>query len=87
MCYLVDGKVLLTGDLDGIGLENLLEETGDIKSRVLVFPHHGGVPAGFVGEACASYIKHRCVSNLQQTLTVLGTLLALTLINSLLNVN
>jgi len=39
-----DGEplVLLTGDLDSIGLEYILDAGVDIKSRVLVYPHHGG---------------------------------------------
>lgn len=38
------GQVLLTGDLDTVGLENLLASAPDVRSRVLVFPHHGGSP-------------------------------------------
>jgi competence protein ComEC len=44
----VSGKpiLLLPGDLDHVGLENL-EATGtQMSSRVLVFPHHGGRPGG-----------------------------------------
>lgn len=37
-------EALLTGDLDGIGLDNLLIEHPDPRARVLVFPHHGGRP-------------------------------------------
>jgi competence protein ComEC len=36
--------VLLPGDIDQIGLDNLLEETEDIQARLVVFPHHGGKP-------------------------------------------
>ncbi|NDQ55747.1 MAG: MBL fold metallo-hydrolase [Acidipila sp.] len=35
-------KVLLPGDIDEIGLENLLEAGGDISVEIAVFPHHGG---------------------------------------------
>lgn len=35
---------LLTGDLDNVGLDNLLEEYEDIEADLLVFPHHGGRP-------------------------------------------
>lgn len=35
-------EVLLPGDLDVIGLENLLAEHPEPRARVLVFPHHGG---------------------------------------------
>lgn len=32
----------LAGDIDQIGLDDLLRHEPDIKSQVLVFPHHGG---------------------------------------------
>ncbi len=38
-------RMLLTGDLDAVGLENLLEGLPSIRSDVLVFPHHGGRPS------------------------------------------
>ena len=39
-----DGKpiVLLPGDIDEIGLTNMIEGGGDTRAPVLVFPHHGG---------------------------------------------
>ena len=40
------GEVLLTGDLDYPGLDNLLEENLCLKARMLVFPHHGGRSGG-----------------------------------------
>jgi beta-lactamase superfamily II metal-dependent hydrolase len=36
---------LSTGDLDEIGLENLLMENPNLKSDILIFPHHGGRPS------------------------------------------
>ena len=36
--------VLLTGDIDGTGLEQMRGEKEDISAKVLVFPHHGGLP-------------------------------------------
>jgi beta-lactamase superfamily II metal-dependent hydrolase len=36
--------VVLPGDIDDIGLENLLEYRSSFPAPVLVFPHHGGVP-------------------------------------------
>ncbi|HEV2583348.1 MAG TPA: hypothetical protein VGT44_20990, partial [Ktedonobacteraceae bacterium] len=33
---------LLPGDLDELGLENLLMDQGNIEASVLIFPHHGG---------------------------------------------
>jgi beta-lactamase superfamily II metal-dependent hydrolase len=38
--------VLLAGDLDAAGLEEMLGEGADIRARVLVFPHHGGRSGG-----------------------------------------
>jgi competence protein ComEC len=33
---------LLPGDLDAVGLDNLLEDTTDLAADILVYPHHGG---------------------------------------------
>ena len=35
---------LLPGDLDDVGLDNLLNKCEDIEAQILVFPHHGGLP-------------------------------------------
>jgi beta-lactamase superfamily II metal-dependent hydrolase len=35
-------STLLPGDLDAVGLENLLDSGVDAQAKVLVFPHHGG---------------------------------------------
>ena len=35
---------LLPGDLDGVGLADLMENGTDIRASVLVYPHHGGRP-------------------------------------------
>lgn len=37
---------LLPGDLDSVGLQDLLENGIDISAPVLVYPHHGGRPGG-----------------------------------------
>ena len=37
-------RLLVAGDIDQTGLENLLEGNTDIRADVLVFPHHGGLP-------------------------------------------
>ena len=37
---------LLPGDIDAVGLADLLENGVDIRASVLVFPHHGGRPGG-----------------------------------------
>src|SRR5260370_11167452 len=36
--------VLLPGDMDNIGLDNLLKKQKDIEAHILIFPHHGGSP-------------------------------------------
>lgn len=33
---------LLAGDIDAVGLENLLEDHGKLQAPILIFPHHGG---------------------------------------------
>ncbi len=38
-------RVMLTGDIDAVGLENLLEAFPSPKCDVLIFPHHGGRPS------------------------------------------
>ncbi len=43
--YLSIPRVLLTGDIDAVGLENLLEIFPSPQSDVLLFPHHGGHPS------------------------------------------
>ena len=34
--------VVLTGDIDEVGIENLRDDKVDMKGKTLVFPHHGG---------------------------------------------
>ncbi len=43
--YQSTSRLLLTGDLDAVGLENLLDDLSSLQSEVLVFPHHGGRPS------------------------------------------
>ena len=38
--------LLLPGDIDEVGLENLLESGTDISAEIAVFPHHGGGASG-----------------------------------------
>jgi hypothetical protein len=38
--------VLLPGDLDETGLDNLIESGRDLRAAIAVFPHHGGGSAG-----------------------------------------
>jgi hypothetical protein len=35
---------ILPGDIDDIGLDNLLLKHRDIEAQILIFPHHGGLP-------------------------------------------
>lgn len=37
---------VLAGDLDQIGLEDLLNQHTDMTASILIFPHHGGRPGG-----------------------------------------
>jgi competence protein ComEC len=37
-------RLLIAGDIDQIGLDNLLENNTDITADVLLFPHHGSLP-------------------------------------------
>jgi beta-lactamase superfamily II metal-dependent hydrolase len=48
---------ILAGDLDQIGLDNVLEESVDLQADILVFPHHGGRPGARVdGRAFAQQL-------------------------------
>lgn len=44
---------LFPGDIDEIGLDNLLWKHQDIRSDILVFPHHGGASGGLNDQAFA----------------------------------
>ena len=37
-------RLLIAGDIDQVGLDNLLENNTDLTADVLLFPHHGGLP-------------------------------------------
>lgn len=37
-------RLLIAGDIDQIGLDNLLDDHMDVAADVLLFPHHGGLP-------------------------------------------
>jgi beta-lactamase superfamily II metal-dependent hydrolase len=50
---------LLPGDIDEIGLDNLLEDTESLQAWLMVFPHHGGKPGtgnvkAFTNRLCQS---------------------------------
>jgi beta-lactamase superfamily II metal-dependent hydrolase len=40
-------EILLAGDMDTLVLEDLLARGVDLRARVLVFPHHGGLPGKY----------------------------------------
>ena len=40
-------RLLIAGDIDQVGLDNLLESNTDVTADVLLFPHHGGLPGRF----------------------------------------
>ena len=51
--------VLLPGDIDEVGVDDLLAHNGTMKTPILVFPHHGGKPGaanidGYVRKLCAA---------------------------------
>lgn len=61
--------VLFMGDVDGVGLDELLADTGDVRAEVLVFPHHGGRPASappgqFAERVCAAVAPSMVVFSL-----------------------
>jgi beta-lactamase superfamily II metal-dependent hydrolase len=47
---------ILPGDIDEVGLKNLLAEHDDLNADVLVFPHHGGKPGSGDGEVFAQLL-------------------------------
>ena len=44
--YNEEAIILLTGDMDTIGLKNLLNDKPVMQAKLLVFPHHGGNAGG-----------------------------------------
>ena len=63
-----DKAVLLTGDIDLIGFEEMLKDSPILDADYLVFPHHGGLPdrqdvVEFVNSLCSSIkFKHAIFS-------------------------
>lgn len=57
-------RLLLAGDIDGVGLENLLETFPSLQSEVLLFPHHGGRPSRADPAEFASALSHAVQPNL-----------------------
>jgi beta-lactamase superfamily II metal-dependent hydrolase len=57
---------IFPGDIDDVGLYNLLEDGQDIKAWLAIFPHHGGNPGGkdvasFVIDFCKAVQPERIV--------------------------
>ena len=56
---------ILAGDLDDIGLDNLLLESSSLEADILVFPHHGGAPGNYSATRFAnllcSHIKPKLI--------------------------
>jgi beta-lactamase superfamily II metal-dependent hydrolase len=46
--FLFDGLpiALFAGDVDRVGMNEILQANTDISAAILVFPHHGGLPGG-----------------------------------------
>jgi beta-lactamase superfamily II metal-dependent hydrolase len=56
---------LLPGDMDGVGLDNIVESGHDCRAYILIFPHHGGRPGAaditaFTERICR-LVEPRCV--------------------------
>ncbi|MDE2893258.1 MAG: MBL fold metallo-hydrolase [Chloroflexota bacterium] len=49
-------RLLLTGDIDRIGFDDLVAHRPELNSDVLVFPHHGGLPRGADPESFAEAV-------------------------------
>lgn len=52
--------VLLPGDIDEVGVDDLLSHNETVKTPILLYPHHGGKPgaaniAGYVSKLCEAF--------------------------------
>ena len=54
--YLAIPHAVIAGDLDGTGLQNLLEHHQAFPARLLIFPHHGGLPGDMDPEKFSSWM-------------------------------
>ena len=52
--YLAFPHAVIAGDLDGTGLQNLLEHHETFPARLLIFPHHGALPGDMDPKTFAS---------------------------------
>ena len=57
-----DRLALLSADVDGIGLRDLLDNGADLVAPILVYPHHGGKePSGFADRLLSAVCPDRVV--------------------------
>lgn len=57
--------VLLPGDIDEVGLDNILEAGTDISAEIAIFPHHGGgASTGSLAAFASSFCKATRPANL-----------------------
>jgi competence protein ComEC len=54
------GVAIAAGDLDQIGLDNLLQEEINLKADILIFPHHGGRPGAGKKNDGIEFTKKLC---------------------------
>ncbi len=59
LVYKSRGVALLAGDIDDIGLNNLIQNNSNFDADVLVFPHHGG-NASAAGKSNEEFTKLLC---------------------------
>lgn len=59
LVYKSRGVALLAGDIDSIGLDNLISDNPTLDADVLVFPHHGGNTSA-AGKSNQDFTKRLC---------------------------
>ena len=57
-------RILVAGDIDQVGLESLSSNNPDLRADVLVFPHHGGLPAQADPDAFAENLTEAVAAKL-----------------------
>lgn len=62
---------ILPGDMDDVGLDNLLKKQKNIEAQILIFPHHGGLPGTtdaqeFAQKLCALVKPHLILFSLDR---------------------
>lgn len=64
---------LLPGDMDDVGLDNLVKKRKDLEAQILMFPHHGGLPGNanaqeFAQRLCSLVKPHLILFSLDRDL-------------------